>query len=105
MRLTLSEKLEMPETTNQSRKPIPIKLVLPRWLVRGLVIFFALCFVIVSALFVYSIYLNKQAKGIYPPEEQRRDEAEIQKQLDNSRRKVEEGRQMSPTPSPAKNTR
>jgi flagellar biosynthesis/type III secretory pathway M-ring protein FliF/YscJ len=93
------------EPANQSRPPVPVKLVLPRWLVRGLVIFFALCFVIVAALFIYSIYLNKQAKSIYPPEQQRRDEAEIQKQLDNSRRKVEEGRHSSPTPSPVSKAR
>lgn len=95
----------MQEPANQTRQPIPVKLVLPRWLVRGLVIFFALCFVIVTALFIYSIYLNKQAKGIYPPEKQRRDEAEIQKQLDNSRRKVEEGRHPTPTPSPVSKAR
>ena len=95
----------MQEPANQSRQPVPVKLVLPRWLVRGLITFFVLCFVIVAALFIYSIYLNKQAKGVYPPEEQRRDEQEIQKQLDNSRRKVEEGRQMSPTPSPASKAR
>jgi uncharacterized protein HemY len=95
----------MPEPTNQSRQPVPVKLVLPRWLVRGLVIFFILCFVIVAALFVYSIYLNKQARNIYPPEKQRRDEEEIQKQLDNSRRKVEEGRHPSPTPSPVSKAR
>jgi hypothetical protein len=93
------------EPANQSRQPVPVKLVLPRWLVRGLIAFFALCFVIVAALFVYSIYLNKQAKGIYPPEKQRRDEEEQRMLLDNSRRKVEEGRHPSPTPSPAKNTR
>jgi len=90
--------------TNQPRQPVPVKLVLPRWLVRGLIAFLALCFVIVAVLFIYSIYLNKQAKSIYPPEEQRRDEEEIQKQLDNSRRKVEEGRHPSPTPSPVRKT-
>jgi hypothetical protein len=95
----------MQDPANQSRQPVPVKLVLPRWLVRGLIGFFAICFVIVTALFVYSIYLNKQAKGIYPPEQQRRDEEEIQKQLDNSRRKVEEGRHPSPTPSPVSKTR
>ena len=88
----------MQDPANQSRQPVPVKLALPRWLVRGLIAFFALCFVIVAGLFVYSIYLNKQARNIYPPEEQRRDEQEIQKQLDNSRRKVEEGRHPSPTP-------
>lgn len=95
----------MQDPANQSRQPVPVKLVLPRWLVRGLIVFFAFCFVIVVALFIYSIYLNKQAKSIYPPEEQRRDEEEIQKQLDNSRRKVEEGRRPTPTPSPVSNTR
>lgn len=89
----------MQEPANQTRQPVPVKVVFPRWLVRGLIAFFALCFVIVAALFIYSIYLNKQAKGIYPPEQQRRDEQEIQKQLENSRRKVEEGRHPSPTPT------
>ena len=89
----------MQDPVNQSRQPVPVKLVPPRWLIRGLIAFFALCFVIVAALFIYSIHLNKQAKGIYPLEQQRRNEAEIQKQLDNSRRKVEEGRHPSPTPT------
>jgi flagellar biosynthesis/type III secretory pathway M-ring protein FliF/YscJ len=87
------------EPANQSRQPVQVKLVLPRWLIRGLIAFFALCFVIVAVLFIYSIYLNKQARNIYPPEKQRRDEVEIQKQLDNSRRKVEEGRHPTPTPT------
>jgi len=95
----------MQEPTNQPRQPVPVKLVLPRWLLRGLIAFFSLCFVIVAALFVYSIYLNKQARSIYPPEKQRRDEEKIQKQLDNSRRKVEEGRHTSPTPSPVTKAR
>jgi hypothetical protein len=95
----------MQDPANQSRQPIPVKLVLPRWLVRGLIAFFALCFVIVAALFVYSIHLNKQARNIYPPEQQRRDEEEIQKQLDNSRRKVEELLRPSPTPVPTRKDR
>ena len=95
----------MQDPANQPPQPVSVKLVIPRWLIRGLIAFFALCFVIVAALFIYSIYLNKQAKGIYPPEQQRRDEEEIQKQLDNSRRKVEEGRHPTPTPSPVSNTR
>jgi flagellar biosynthesis/type III secretory pathway M-ring protein FliF/YscJ len=95
----------MQDPANQSRQPVPVKLVLPRRLVKGLIAFFAVCFVLVAGLFVYSIYLNKQAKGIYPPEKQRRDEEEIQKQLDNSRRKVEEGRHPSPTLSPVSKTR
>jgi hypothetical protein len=95
----------MQDPANQSRQPVPVKLVLPRWLIRGLVIFFALCFVIVAVLFIYSIYLNKQAKNIYPPEEQRRNEEEQRMLLDNSRRKVEEGRHPSPTPTPVNKTR
>lgn len=95
----------MQEPANQPGQPVPIKLVLPRWLIRGLIAFFIVCFVIVAALFVYSIYLNKQARNIFPPEEQQRQREAQQKELDNSRRKVEEGRRLGTTPSPASKAR
>lgn len=92
----------MQNSANQPRQPTPVKLVLPRWLVRGLIAFFGLCLVAVAALAVYSVYLNKQAKNIFPPEEQRRHEEEQRKQLDNSRRKVEELLHPSPAPAPVR---
>ena len=95
----------MQDSANQTRQPVPVKLVLPRWLVRGLIAFFVFCFVCLAALAVYSVYLNKQAKSIFPPEEQRRHEEEQRKQLDNSRRKVEEGRQLGRAPVPASQDR
>jgi len=95
----------MQDSANQTRQPVPVKLALPRWLVRGLIIFFTFCFVSLAALAVYSVYLNKQAKNIFPPEDQRRLEEEQRRQLDNSRRKVEEGRQAGPPPAPARKDR
>jgi hypothetical protein len=95
----------MSEPTNQPPQPVPVKVVLPRWLTRGIIIFFIFCFVLLAALAVYSIYLNKQANNIYPPEEQRRMEEKLQKQVDNSRRMVEELLHPSPTPTPARKDR
>ena len=95
----------MQDSADQSRQQVPVKLVLPRWLVQGLIAFFVFCFVALAALAVYSVYMNKQAKNIFPPEEQRRLEEEQRKQLDNSRRKVEELLHPSPTPAPVRRTR
>ena len=90
----------MQEPANQSRQPVPVKIVLPRWLTRGLIIFFSFCFLLLIALTVILFYGRSQTADIYPAEQQRRDEEEIRRSTENANRKVQELLHPSPSPSP-----
>jgi hypothetical protein len=92
----------MPEPTDQSRQPVPVKIVLPRWLTRGLIIFFSFCFLLLIALTVILFYGRSQAADIYPAEQQRRDEEQLRSLQENANRKVQELLHPSPSPSPEK---
>jgi hypothetical protein len=90
----------MEEPTNHSRQPIPVKLVLPRWLTRGLIIFFSFCLALLVVLVAILFYQRHEASKIYPPEQQRRDEEHFRTQRENDKRKLEE--LLHPGPSPDK---
>jgi cytochrome c-type biogenesis protein CcmH/NrfG len=90
----------MPEPSRQSQQPVPVKIVLPRWLTRGVIGYVVFCLVLLAASFVYSLYVNKQAEKIFPPEERRRMEEQSKQASENASRKMEELLHPSPTPSP-----
>jgi hypothetical protein len=92
----------MQEPANQSRQPVPVKLVLPRWLTRGLIIFFSFCLALMVVLVAILLYGRSQAANIYPAEQQQRDEEELRRRAENANRKVQELLHPSPSPSPEK---
>lgn len=92
----------MPEPTDQSRQPVPVKLVLPRWLTRGIIIFFIFCFVLMVGLVANLFYQQSQDAQVYPAEERRRNEEINRRASENASQKVEELLHPSPTPSPEK---
>jgi hypothetical protein len=92
----------MPEPIDHSRQPVPVKLVLPRWLTRGLIIFFSFCLALMVVLVAILFYGRSQTAAIYPPEQQQRDEEELRRRTENANRKVQELLHPSPSPSPEK---
>jgi H+/gluconate symporter-like permease len=90
----------MEEPSNQSPQPVPVKLVLPRWLTRGLIIFFSFCLALMVVLVAILFYGRSQTADIYPPEQQRRDEEQLRSRSENANRKVQELLHPSPSPSP-----
>jgi hypothetical protein len=93
----------MPENPRQSQQSVPVRIVLPRWLTKGVIGYVVFCLVLLAASFAYSLYVNKQTEKIFPTEERRRLEEQSQKAQENSRRKVEELlHPASPTPSPVR---
>jgi hypothetical protein len=90
----------MKEPAVRPEQPVPVKIVLPRWLTRGLIIFFSFCFLLLIALTVILFYGRSQTADIYPPEQQRRDEEQLRSLQENANRKVQELLHPSPTPSP-----
>jgi hypothetical protein len=92
----------MTEPANQSPQPVPVKIVLPRWLTRGLIIFFSFCFLLMVVLVAILFYGRSQTADIYPAEQQQRDEEELRRRTENANRKVQELLHPSPSPSPVK---
>jgi hypothetical protein len=92
----------MKEPDNRSLQPIPVKLVLPRWLIRGAIIYVIVCVVMLIPLSVIAVYNLIQSRKGYPPEEQRRVEQRRRVQLEEVHRDVEERLHPSPSPSPVR---
>jgi hypothetical protein len=92
--------IKEPET--QSGQPIPVKLVLPGWLIRGAIIYVIVCVVMLIPLTAIAVYNLIQSRKSYPPEEQRRVEERRRTQLEESRQYVEKLLHPSPSPSPVR---
>ena len=92
----------MTEPANRSPQPVPVKIVLPRWLTRGIIIFFLLCLVLMVGLVANLFYQQSQDAQVYPAEERRRNEEINRWASENANQKVEELLHPSPTPSPEK---
>ena len=84
------------------RQPVPVKLLLPRWLTRGAIIYVVVCFAMLIPLGVIAVYESIQAGKVYPPEERRRAEERRQAVLEETRRFNEAHRHPSSSPSPLK---
>jgi hypothetical protein len=96
----------MQETPQQSpdgsRQPVPVKLMLPRWLTRGAIIYVIVCILMLIPFGAIAVYRLIQSTKGYPPEEQRRDEERGRAQVEEARQKVQELLHPSPSPSPVK---
>jgi hypothetical protein len=92
----------MQDPADQSKQPVPVKLVLPRWLIKGAIIYVIVCIVMLIPLSVIAVYNLIQSRKGYPPEEQRRVEERCRAQLEESRQYVEKMLHPSPSPSPVR---
>jgi hypothetical protein len=92
----------MPEPIDHARQPVPVKLLLPRWLTRGLIIFLSCCLALLVVLVGILFYLRHEASKIYPTEQQRHDEEQFRTQRENDNREMEELLRPTPSPSPEK---
>lgn len=92
----------MQEPDKHSQQPIAVKLVIPRWLIRGAIIYVICCFVLLIPLGAIAVYESIQASKVYPPEERRRAEERRQAEIEETRRFNEEHLHPSPSPSPVK---
>ena len=92
----------MKEPAVRPEQPVPVKIVLPRWLTRGLIIFFSCCLALMVVLVAILLYGRSQTADIYPAEQQQRDEEDLRRCTENANRKVQKLLHPSPSPSPEK---